>query len=98
MEYKLITAIVMKHKSKGILENLAKSKGIITANKSNSRGTSVNNKDGVEMETISLTVDATIADEIFEYIFLEAELFKEHYGIIYQNRVKKSSNYELPNL
>ena len=96
MDYKLITCILTGHKSKGIIEKLSKEKGIITANKSTSRGTSLSNINGEEMEVITVLVESNKADEVFEYLFFEADLNSAHHGMIYQEKIKRASTYTLP--
>lgn len=95
-DYKLITCILTGHKSKGIIEKLSKEKGIITANKSSSRGTSISNISGEEMEIITVLVESSKADDVFEYLFFEADLNTPHHGMIYQEKIKKASKYTLP--
>jgi len=96
MNYKLITCIFSNNKGKAIIEYLSKEKTIITADRSNSRGTSLSNARGIEMEVITVLVEQSQADEIFEYLFFEAELDKPHNGIIYQQNIRKASKYSLP--
>lgn len=96
MSHKLITCILFGHKARVIIETLAKEKGIITADKSTARGTSILNVNGEEMEVITVLVEEFRADEIFEYLYFEAELNKPHHGMIYQQSIKKASKYTLP--
>ena len=72
MSHKLITCILFGHKARAIIETLAKEKGIITANKSTARGTSVLNVSGEEMEVITVLVEKARANEIFEFLYFEA--------------------------
>ena len=96
MSHKLITCILAGHKAKSIIERLSKEKGIITADKSSSRGTSLSNISGEEMEVITVLVETYRADDIFEYLYFEAELDKAHHGMIYQQKIKRASKYTLP--
>lgn len=96
--YKLITAILPGHKCMGIIQTLKDDYEIITANKHSVRGESIYNRKNIEMETISVLVEESKADEVFEYIFFEAKLHDAHRGLIYQEAIKKASKYSLPEL
>ncbi|NWF67221.1 MAG: hypothetical protein HXX81_07120 [Campylobacterales bacterium] len=97
MDKKLLTAILKVHKALDLMIFL-KENGIVTANKSNARGSSLMNLDGEEIEVLTILLDENIVDDIFEYIFFECELYKPHHGIIYVQSIKKSSIYTLPNI
>jgi len=96
MNFKLITRVLSGHKASDIIEYLKEQKGIITADRSTARGTTILNTNGVEMETLTVLVDMKQADEIFEYIFFEADLNKPHQGIIYQQDISRASEYKIP--
>jgi hypothetical protein len=95
MSYKLITLIVAKRKGLYLLEQLSEKKGIVTADKSNVRGSTIYDKNGVEMEILTVLVEQERADEIFEYLFVEAELDEAHQGLIYQVDLRRASKYSL---
>jgi nitrogen regulatory protein PII len=94
MSYKMITAVITDSKSTPILEALAE-KGVATANRSKARGTSIRNENGVEMEILTVLVEDKKADEVFTYIYEEANIVEPHHGMIYQQEIKKASNYKL---
>lgn len=97
MNYKLITCIMADRKAASLIKSLKEKRGIVTADRSTSRGTSLLNLRGEEMEVMTVLVEADEADEVFEYIFFEADLNKPHHGLMYQQDVKRASKYALPN-
>ena len=96
MSFKLITSIMTGHKASKMIELLKEKKGIITADRSSARGTTIANQNGIEMETLTILVDENQADDIFEFVFFEADLNKPHQGIIYQQEITRASKYEVP--
>jgi nitrogen regulatory protein PII len=94
MNYKIITAIITENKVTPIVQALA-DKGIVTANKSKGRGSSMNNLNGIEIDIISVLVEESQADEVFSFIYKEANIAEPHNGMIYQQAVPKASNYKL---
>lgn len=78
-----------------IIEKLEKL-NIFTANRSFAKGTSANSTDPIEVEVITLIVEAQRADEIFEFLYNELELDKPHNGLIYQSTIKRITPYRLP--
>lgn len=96
MTFKLITCVLSGRKASELIELLKEQKGIITADRSNARGTTILNTNGVEMETLTVLVNEKAADEIFEFIFFEADLNKPHQGIIYQQGIERGSEYKMP--
>ncbi len=94
---KLITCIVPNHITLGIIEELAKEKNIITANKSNARGSSYTTHFAwVEMEILEVVVEAQHADEIYAYLFEKLQIDSPNHGLIFQHALKLSSAYTLP--
>lgn len=96
MNAKLITAIMSNRKAASIIELLKDKKGIITADRSNARGTTIVNEGGVEMEVLTVLVDENESDDIFSFIFIESEIDKPQHGIMYQQDIKRASKYLLP--
>jgi nitrogen regulatory protein PII len=90
----MITAVISDSKSTPILEALSE-KGVVTANRSKGRGTSLRNLNGVEMEILTVLVEEEKADEVFTFIYDEANISEPHHGMIYQQEIKKASNYKL---
>ena len=51
-----------------------------------------------EQDVLTVIVDATQADEIFEFIFSRGEINKPGGGFIYQASLAKASSYQLPGI
>jgi hypothetical protein len=83
-------------KAASLINDLKEKMGIVTADRSRARGTSLLNSTGEEMEVITVLVSKDQADEVFEYIFFEAGLNKPHQGLIYQQELLRASRYTLP--
>ncbi len=104
-ETKLITCILPKGIAREVSEKLLKEKGIITGNINNARGSGhitakKHQKAGYqsEKEMFRVVVDADRADEVFEFIYSHAELHQPHGGIMFQNALRKSTEYVLPDI
>jgi nitrogen regulatory protein PII len=104
-ETKLITCILPKGIAGGVSEKLLKEKGIVTGHINNARGSGhitakMHQKAGyqTEKELFRIVVDANRADEVFEFIFEHANLDCPHGGIMFQNALRKSTEYELPTI
>lgn len=98
-EYKIITCLLPEHKAISVLQKLFDDKGIITANKSNARGSSfMTHVTWIEMEILEVVVTSEKADEIYDYLFNETEINAPHGGLIFQHKLSRSSHYQLPHL
>ena len=96
LDNKLITLIIPGHKSMEILKSLYDEKGITKANKANARGVSnVTDKVMEEMEVLNVTVEESRAQEIFMYLYEKAELYKPNTGVIFQQGLRYSTEYNL---
>lgn len=102
---KLITAIVPVGKAMPVIARLKDEKGIIAANVHRARGVgkiSLGTKRGFgeeqEKSVLSVMVSTERLDEIFEFIFFEAEINHPHGGIVYVSAVHAASFYELPDV
>ncbi len=51
-----------------------------------------------EKEILSVIVDANMADDIFEYIFFEADINRPHGGIMYMHALPRTTEYVLPEI
>ncbi len=51
-----------------------------------------------EKEILSVVVSASNADEIFEFIYHEADINRPHGGIMYMHALHKTTEYCLPDL
>ncbi|MDH5387246.1 MAG: hypothetical protein OEY06_02215 [Gammaproteobacteria bacterium] len=102
-EAKLITAILPKGTSLDVVDKLMHEKLLTTANFNYARGmgklTPAKYR-GVgeqsEKEMLTVVVEESQADDIFEYIFDIAEINRPHGGFIYMQRLLQSTEYTLP--
>ena len=100
---KLITAILPKGIALAVIEKLKTEKQLTTANFNYARGTGrltpVKYR-GVgeqsEKEVLNIVVSAKQADEIFEYVYHEADINRPHGGIIYIEKLLMSTPFALP--
>ncbi len=92
---KLITCITPKD---GIsVAKKLEEKGIFTANVYKSRGNSSDVDQAEKMiDVLSVAVDESVSDEIFEFLYNEFKMHKPSHGIIYQQTLKKISDYRMP--
>ena len=86
-------------------EKLMHDKGINTGNINNARGVGHMNFQGnlrvgdeSEREIFSVMVKASEADEIFEFIYMQAGIDRPHGGIIYQQELHQSTEFVLPDI
>lgn len=102
---KLITAILPKGTSLGVIDKLKNEKSLTTANFIYARGmgklTPVKYR-GVgeqsEKEILSVVVESSKADEIFDYIYHVANINRPHGGLIYMQKLMQSTNFVLPEM
>ena len=98
-DYKLITCMLTQHIAIEIMTRLKDEKNIITSNITHARGTSsqsVYHMHVVEIMTILVNKDE--ADDIFSYLFNELKLYEPHNGMIYQEAIRRSTLYTLPDI
>jgi len=88
-----------------MLRRLKDEKGITTCKINNARGigrfthSSVRRLgDVTEREILEVVTTAKRADEIFEFIFFEADMDRPHGGIIFMTSLGRASHFELPDL
>jgi len=99
VDFKLITCMVSGKIAIDVLEKLKTEKGIITADKIHARGTSSNSDYAMkEMEILTVVVESSRVDEIFEYLYWELEIDHEGRGIMLQSALGKMTRYTLPEL
>lgn len=99
IKFKLITCILTQPIAVNMISRLKEEKNIITANATHARGLS--SKMGYTMqanEILTVLVEETRAEEIFEFLYIELNLNKPNQGIIYQEAISRSSAYSLPDL
>jgi hypothetical protein len=102
---KLITCIVPAGVAGGVLKKLKQERGIIEANSHNARGigrmTPTTHR-GLGSETpkdvLSVTVAAEAADELFAFLFREANIDRPHGGILFMSALGRATPYALPDV
>ena len=100
-ESKLITCILPKGKSLEVVKKLHDEKGLTAINVSNGRGSSAHKRKiqaESEVEILTVVIDDERADEIFEFIYFEAEIGGISRGFMYQGRLSASTNFVLPEI
>ena len=88
-----------------IVKKLKTDKGIVTVNINTARGMGKLTPtayrgvgEQTQKEIINVVVNAEQADEIFEYIYHEAEIDRPHGGIIFMAKLQQVSQYHLPDI
>jgi hypothetical protein len=102
---KLITAILPKGISLGVVRLLREEKGVNTANFNYARGTGkltpLKYSGGVvehEKEILTVIVEAARSEEIFAYVYEQSGVNKPHGGLMFMYSLKQSTAYLLPDL
>jgi len=102
---KLITGILPGGRTLDVLIKLREEKGIITANANTARGMGKLTPrvyrgvgEQTEKHILNVVVDADRADEIFEYIYHEANIDRPHGGIIFMTDLQQQTPFMLPDL
>lgn len=105
IEAKLITAILPKGVSLGVVKMLREEKGVNTANFNFARGTGkltpLKYSGGVverEKEILTVIVEAARSEEIFAYVYEHAGVNKPHGGLMFMHSLMRSTAYLLPDL
>jgi len=97
--YKLITCVMQEKLSLDIIKHLQNEKKILTANKYSARGSTFENVfDAKQMDVLTVLVDADRAEEVFEYLYFEAQIDRLHGGMVFQEALGRSTEYSLPKL
>lgn len=103
--HKLITCIFPKTVAIPVLRRLKNEKGITVCKINNARGIGHfthprvrHLSDVKEREILEVITTAKRADEIFEFIFFEADMDRPHGGIIFMTLLGRASHFELPDL
>jgi hypothetical protein len=102
---KMICCILPKGVALGVSVRLKEAHNIVSSNISNARGvgkiTPLAYRRIVgqsEKEILSVVIAAEIADDIFAFIYQEAEIDKPHGGIMYMHSLYRSTEYHLPEI
>ena len=90
--HKLITCVFPIGVALPLAHTLKHEKGIVTSNVSNARGvgklTAAAHRrlgDQTEKQILTVTVDQSVADDIFEFIYFEAKINEPHGGLMYMS-------------
>lgn len=104
-EQKLLTCILPHGRALPVLEALKEELEILTATMHHARGTgrmtpmAWRGVGGVaEKDVITVVVPADRADEVFGFIYERAGIDRPHGGILYQQPLWKSTEFQLPEL
>ena len=102
---RLITGILPGTKAMELLKKLKEEKGIITAHANSARGMGKLTPrayrgagEQTEKQILNVVVDAYRAEEIFEYIYHEANIDRPHGGIIFMTALRLGTPFILPDL
>lgn len=93
---KLITCITSRGKAPDIVRKLYEEKGINTADIHAGRGGGRRGR--LEVDVLTVVVDMDRADEIFEYIYYEANIGEYHGGFMYQGSLTGAMSFLLPEI
>ncbi len=102
---KLISAILPKGIALSLIRKLKEEKNINTVTLNYARGTgkliAIRNRKNVverEQEILTVIVEEERSEEIFEYLYEQADVNKPHGGLMYMYSLKQSSEYLLPDV
>jgi len=104
-ELRLITCVLPKGVAPPVLAALAAQFDVPTANINSARGigkiTPLKYRglgDQSEKDILTVMVEEKQADEIFEFIYFEADINRPHGGLMYLQTLGEASHYVLPEL
>lgn len=104
-DQKLISCILPKGIAIDVVKRVKETHGVVSSNISNARGVGKITPlayRGIagqsEKEILSVVVSSSDADEIFEFIYHEADINRPHGGIMYMHALPKTTEYSLPEL
>ncbi len=102
---KLISAILPKGVALNVIRKLKEEKNINTVTLNYARGTgkltAIKYKKSVvqrEQEILTVVVEEERSEEIFEYIYEQADVNKPHGGLMYMHPLMQSTEYLLPDV
>lgn len=103
--HKLITVILPKGRDRDLIHQLVHELGINSVNINNARGigriTPLRHRgvgETTEKAILTVVVAADRADEVFEYIFFNAEINRPHGGLMFQQPLLASTLFTLPDI
>ena len=104
-KHKMITAILPKGNAQKLVEKLVHEHGISRVNVNHARGigriTPLRHRgigETTEKEIVTVLIENERAEEIFEYIFYEADINRPHGGLLYQQPTFAATEFNLPDL
>ena len=102
---KLITCILPIGVAHSVVQTLKNEKHIVTANVSNARGLGKlahhshrRLGDQSEKQILTVVVPDDRADEIFEFLYHEAQIDRPHGGLVYMSTLERATAFVLPDL
>ncbi|HDZ61898.1 MAG TPA: hypothetical protein ENH40_01975 [Nitrospirae bacterium] len=102
---KLISCILPKGTASGVMQALKSKLGIITANMNFARGEGKLTPhayrgigEQTEKEILNVVVSEAQAEEVFTFIYHEANINRPHGGLIYMHELQHSIPFALPAL
>ncbi len=103
--HKLINVILPKGRDKELVKKLVQDLGIQSVNVNYARGlgriTPLRHRgvgETTEKSIVTVLVEEDRADEVFEFIFYEAEINRPHGGLMFQQPLLASTAFKLPDL
>ncbi len=103
--HKLITCILPIGVAHSVVRTLKDEKKIVTANVSNARGLGKltlhkhrSLGDEAEKQILTVAVPSDRADEIFEFLYHEAQIDCPHGGLVYMGSLERATTFVLPDL
>ncbi len=103
--HKLITAILPKGRDKELVQKLVQDLGIQSVNINYARGlgriTPLRHRgvgETTEKSIVTVLVEVERADEVFEFIFFEADINRPHGGLLFQQPLLATTMFKLPDL
>lgn len=97
---KLITSVLPKGKAVEVVKLLHKEKDVHSTNIASGRGVlgPLGQDVWSEVDIMTVVINEDRADEIFEYIYFQAEIDRVHGGLMFQGELDKSTIFALPDL
>ena len=102
---RLITCILPKGVASAVQKKLKLEKGLTRVNINSARGSGKITPlayrgiaGQAEKEMLNIVVSSELADEIFDYVYVEAEINRPHGGLMYMGRLSHATPMILPDL
>ncbi|MCP5011442.1 MAG: hypothetical protein GY942_15790 [Aestuariibacter sp.] len=100
---KLITCILPKGRAMPLLRQLKQELGIVASNINHARGSGRLTPlayrgigEQTEKEIFSVVIDEERAEEVFTFIFYNAEINRPHGGLVFQSALTVATDYQIP--